>query len=92
MSIPPLLTEEEAAKALHMSTRTLRDIRRHGQIRYVALSARKIAYRPEDCDEYVASCVRVEQATPAADRPGSAKPVRRGQDSVVIVPFTQRKR
>lgn len=83
-----LLTEEQAAERLLMSPRTLRDIRRRGEIRYVALTTRKIAYRPEDCDEYVAAHVRVESpASPSKPPPKPAKG--RGAQ---IVPFSQRKR
>lgn len=84
-----LLTEEEAAKRLLLSARTLRDLRRTGLIRYVRLSARKIGYRPEDCDDYVASRVCVEQPmplSPPATRRKSAKRAAFGN----VVPFSQR--
>jgi predicted site-specific integrase-resolvase len=57
---PLLLTEEQAAERLLMHPRTLRKLRQTGQIRYVALIGRKIAYRPEDCAEFVESHSKVE--------------------------------
>lgn len=61
MSGPVLLTPDEAAKRLHISDKTLRRIRQQGHIRYVALTERKIRYRPEDCDAYVASRIREDE-------------------------------
>ena len=87
-----LLTEQQAADRLHMGERTLRDLRRRGLIRYVALTARKIAYRPEDCDEYVASRLRLSQPVPdplpRQRRKKTGSPAAQG----VIVPFSQRKK
>lgn len=42
-----LLTEREVAAMLHVSPRTLRDLRSKGMIRYVRLSPRKIALTPD---------------------------------------------
>lgn len=97
MTDSPLLTEEEAAKFLLMSPRTLRDLRRARAIRYVALSARKIAYRLEDCEEYIASRVRLDSGASDDDRGGRGKDRRGRRRSVAprhdnIVPFSQRKR
>lgn len=79
-----LLTEAEAAARLRMGERTLRELRRTGKIRYVALTARKIAYRPEDCAEYLAARVRVND--PCETRP---KPKRAGnRPSGKIIPFS----
>ena len=55
-----LLTPLEAAARLHVSDKTLRRLRQQGLIRYVAITERKIRYRPEDCDAYIQSRVREE--------------------------------
>lgn len=78
-----LLSPEQAAERLHMSERTLRDIKRKGMIRYVALSARKIVYRVEDCEEYIASRVRQDQPAETAPQP---KPQGRGGK---VIPFSK---
>jgi hypothetical protein len=93
-----LLTEAEAAQLLRIGERTLRELRRDRKIRYVAITARKIAYRLEDCEEYIASCVRLDSAERGDARQGQGKggrgrarpaaPMRTGD----IVPFSQRKR
>ena len=80
-----LLTEQEAAARLRIGERTLRDERKRGAIRYVLLGKRKIFYRPEDCDDYVAACLKVEQ--PCHTNP---KPKRAGVSSGKIVPFSKR--
>ncbi len=83
-----LLTEAEAAERLHISARTLRDIRRQGGIHYVAISRRKILYRPEDCDEYIAKCIRRDDAPftqgKAARRSGAG-------GSATVIAFSKRK-
>lgn len=68
-----LLTEPEAAERLRIGERTLRGIRQRGEIKYVLIGARKIFYRPEDCDEYVAAHVRVEQPCPIQRKPKRQK-------------------
>ncbi len=90
MTEPLLLTEDQAAERLLISPRTLHSLRKSGLIRYVQITARKILYRPEDCDEYVAACLRVEpQRRDASPQPkrrqGRANPSRG-----VVVPFSQR--
>lgn len=80
------LTEPEAAAHLGLSARTLADLRRAGKIRFVALSARKIAYRPDDLLAYRDAQVRL-----AAPANPVAKPTRPRRAGGVIVPFTQRK-
>ena len=81
-----LLTPIEASRRLRIGERTLRDLRQKGRIRYVALTARKIAYRVEDCDEYVEA-----QVTRAEQR--DTKPAPKGKASVgkagTVVPFTK---
>jgi|KBSSwiStaDraftv2_1062776.scaffolds.fasta_scaffold1070907_1 hypothetical protein len=87
-----LLTEEQAAEILHVSPRTLRDLRRHGAIRYVAITARKVGYRPEDCEEYVASRLRVESPAAPMGPPKPKRGKRAASTNGVVVPFSQRMR
>ena len=79
-----LLTEAEAARRLRLGARTLRDLRRRGLIRYVALTARKIMYRPEDCTAYIESRVQLNEPAPKAGRPNRTR-----RRSAVIIPFSQ---
>jgi hypothetical protein len=86
-----LLTPEEAAARLRICAKTLRSIRQRGLIRYVAITKRKIFYRPEDCDAYLASCVKAEvsQAPPARPKGRrSSKLVH----SANVVSFSDRRR
>lgn len=83
-----LLTEKEAAAMLHMSERLLREKRRHGEIRYVALSARKIAYRQEDCAEYIEARARIDVPVTTSHTMSSGRTKGRRP---VVVPFSQRK-
>lgn len=53
MTAPALLSEAEAAKALLICTRTLRRLRQRGEIRFVAITSRSVAYRPEDLQAFV---------------------------------------
>ncbi|WP_371432913.1 helix-turn-helix domain-containing protein [Novosphingobium sp.] len=59
--IRELLTEEQAAKSLGMSARTLRGIRSKGMIRYIRPSPRKVFYAPEDLDDYLAKQTMQDQ-------------------------------
>lgn len=91
-----LLTEAEAAEFLRIGTRTLRELRRARKIHYVALTARKIAYRLEDCEEYIASCVRLDSGARASDRSGKVEGTRGRKRQAAprqgnIIPFSQRK-
>ena len=61
MASAPLLTPIEAADRLRVSERTLRTLKRQGLIRYIALTERRIAYRAEDCDDYVAARIRQDE-------------------------------
>jgi hypothetical protein len=45
---------------MRVCEKTLRSLRKQGLIRYVEVSPRKIFYRPEDCDAYLATCVRLD--------------------------------
>lgn len=87
MSEPPLLTEEQAAERLLMSPRSLRKLRQAGQIRYVALTDRKVAYRPEDCSAYVESRLRQDPEVRPRMRPGRSTGHRRTGN---IIPFSVR--
>lgn len=82
-----LLTPEEAAARIRVCTKTLRELRRKGLIRYVALTARKILYRPEDCAAFVASKVR--QDDPAAEPTPRPRPRRTSPGKVGnVISFT----
>lgn len=81
------LTEGEAAAQLGLSPRTLADLRRAGKIRYVLLSARKVAYIPQDLVDYRDAQARFAEQPPTPASP----PRRRSTASGVIVPFTQRR-
>jgi hypothetical protein len=50
-----LLTHDQAAERIGVCAKTLRQFRKQGLIRYIALTGRKIAYRPEDCDAFIES-------------------------------------
>lgn len=82
-----LLTEEQAAERLLMHPRTLRKLRQEGKIRYVALTARKIAYKPEDCLAFVESRAKQEPETRPRSRPGRSTGNRRTGN---IIPFSVR--
>jgi hypothetical protein len=84
---PLLLTEEQAAKRLLIHPRTLRKLRQAGAIRYVALTGRRIGYRPEDCIAYVESQLRQEQHAPPRGRSSRAAGNRREGN---IIPFSAR--
>lgn len=88
MSLPLLLTEEEAAEQLKLCARTLRRERQAGRIRYVALAGRRIAYRPEDCLAYIESRLRL--ATPSERIPRPKARPGRGEDANVLS-FTARR-
>jgi hypothetical protein len=65
-----LLTHDEAAAHLHVCPKTLRSLRQRGLISYVAVTKRKILYRPEDLDAYLASRVTTEVYQPTERRRG----------------------
>ena len=89
MSDPVLLTPLEAAKRLHISDKTLRRLRQQGHIRYVAITERKIRYRPEDCDAYVAARVREEPECPSTSR--KTRPSTSTISNIVVGDFTARR-
>jgi hypothetical protein len=83
----PLWTEDEAAGFLRISARTLRGLRQKGLIRYVALPARRILYRPEDCAAFVESRVKVEEPKSPPTRNRGRGRARSGN----VVSFTARR-
>lgn len=85
-STAALLTPEEAADRMRVSTKTLRQLRRLGLIRYVAITERKILYRPEDCAAFIASKVRADDPAAAPQpRPRSRTSHRKAGN---VVSFT----
>ncbi|WP_375194754.1 helix-turn-helix domain-containing protein [Sphingobium sp.] len=89
MSGPVLLTPTEAAKRLHISDKTLRRLRQQGHIRYVAITERKIRYRPEDCDAYVSARVREDDQCQSTSR--KTRPSTSTISSIVVGDFTARR-
>ena len=86
-----LLTPEEAARRLRVSTKTLRQLRQAGEIRYVAVTERRIFYRPEDCDDFLERRSRLDTPAPRCDARQSVKrAVARTGNVVAIRPFSQR--
>jgi len=81
-----LLKEHEAAAVLGIGGRTLRDLRRRGLIRYVAVTDRKIMYRTEDCAEYIESRLRQDEPCQRPPKPQPKLSRRRGGN---VIPFTQ---
>lgn len=65
-----LLTPQEAARQLLISERTLRNLKRTGAISYVAVGARRIAYREEDLAAFIESRVRQEPSPQQRAGPG----------------------
>lgn len=85
-----LLTPAEAAAEIGVCTKTLRKFRERGLIPYVAVTDRKIMYRPQDCEAYLESRVRREAQQWPAKSPGKprrAPAPRTGK----IIPFTARR-
>lgn len=85
-----LLTPEDAARRMHVSTKTLRALRQRGLIRYVALTERKILYRPEDCDAFIESRVRTED--PVHHPRPRPRPKTSARKAGNVVSFTARRR
>jgi hypothetical protein len=85
MTSPALLTPEEAAKRIGVCVKTLRQIRNEGAIPYVAVTARKHFYRPEDCDAFLAS--RVTTVQPLRPTRRVTRPRQQGN----VLGFTQRR-
>jgi hypothetical protein len=83
-----LLAPAEAAQRIHVSTKTLHRLRRGGLISYVAVTDRKILYRAEDCDEFLASRLKRDEPCATPDRPNVRRPAKRRASN--IVPFSKR--
>lgn len=83
-----LLTHDEAAARMRVCGKTLRVIRQQGLIPYVAVTARKIFYRPEDCDAYLDSCV----TTAVPIEPTRRKSTKGRKRDSNVVSFTARRR
>lgn len=81
--VTDLLTHDEAAARLKVCAKTLRRLRTEGLIPYVAVTTRKIFYRSEDCDAFLASCVTVAVPSLATRR----KSTRRGQKHSNVLSF-----
>ena len=61
MTTPILLTSDEAAAALQVSTKTLAKYRARG-LSYVMLSPGIIRYRPDDLTDYIAKATQCHSA------------------------------
>lgn len=85
-----LLTPEEAAARLRVCTKTLGKLRRDGLIRYVAVTRRKILYRPQDCDAF-AEARAVFADAPTTFRKGRS-PRRQVEGNVVSFMARRRER
>lgn len=83
-----LLTHDEAAARLRVCTKTLRQLRQQGLVRYVQVSPRKIFYRPEDCDAYLESCAQFAPAHAPSQRRGKGRRLRTEQN---VVSFSARR-
>lgn len=81
-----LLKEPEAAAALGLCPRTLREARKAGKLHYV-LIGRAVRYTPEDLTAYIDSLRQVQPACPqpVQKRTGSAS-----QRGGKIIPFHRR--
>jgi hypothetical protein len=63
MSVQQLLTEDEVAKLICVSPRTLRGLRAQGMIRYIRPSPRKVLYSADDCVDFINRQARQEEPT-----------------------------
>lgn len=77
-----MLTEQEAAEALRVCTRTLRQARKDGRLTFV-LIGRCVRYTPEDLEAFVAMSRQDHQPAPKR-RAAITRPAAK------IVPFTAR--
>lgn len=86
--LPEMLTEQQAADALHVCTRTLRRLRQEGAIRFVAVTPRTIRYRIEDIEAFIENHSKVHHI-PAPRTATRINRKRKGEP--VIVSFTERR-
>lgn len=83
-----LLTESEAAEAMRLSARTLREARKAGELHYV-LFGRAVRYTIEDLESFVAARTKVNSPCPAATT--LTKRSSRRRTTAQIIPFHLRK-
>lgn len=86
-----LLKPADAAKHLHISERTLRELKRTGAVRYVAVSGRRIAYRHDDLVDYINSRVRCDEQPAKPGRKAGGKPRPRATNVVSLAEALARK-
>jgi predicted site-specific integrase-resolvase len=55
-----LLTHDQAAERIGVCAKTLRQFRKQGLIRYIAVTRRKISYRAEDVEAFIESRATVD--------------------------------
>lgn len=79
----PLLTEEEAAKLVQTSTRTIRKARAEGSLPHVKIG-RLVRYRLEDIGDFIARCTVSNDRSSTSH--SSASSARRSE----IIGFSQR--
>lgn len=85
MTAPALLTENEAAEALRLCTRTLRKARQEGRLTYV-LIGRAVRYTMSDLEQFIDNSRQDNPPMHTRQRPTVA---RRAPGKVV--PFTARR-
>jgi excisionase family DNA binding protein len=85
-AVTSLLTHDQAAVRIGVCAKTLRQLRKQGLIRYVAVTGRKILYRPEDCDAFLESRVTVDVPSKPTHRRG-----RRLRSEQNVISFTARR-
>jgi excisionase family DNA binding protein len=73
VGVSRLLSHEEAADRIGVGEKTLRQLRKQGLIRYVAVTGRLIKYRPEDCDAFVESRLVIDEPCLPTQRRGPRK-------------------
>lgn len=81
-----LLTEDEAAQAMRLCTRTLRNARKSGQLRYI-LIGRAVRYTVEDLQDYVDSLRQVQQLCPPQKPPAATSKRSAKRAGAQIIPF-----
>lgn len=86
-----LLTEDQAAAELHVCTRTLRRMRQRGEIRYVAVTARTILYRPEDVAAFVEQRATVQHSPGPHHKVRPSRKRRNVDSDAVVISFDPRR-
>jgi excisionase family DNA binding protein len=85
--VTALLTHDQAAARIGVCAKTLRQLRKKGLIRYVAVTGRLIKYRPEDIEAFIESRGRVDVPTTRPRHAVRPVGIRRSGN---IVPFSVR--